>query len=201
MKKIFLILLLAVPLVSYAQQPKMHMRLYGGLNTTTFAYRIEGVDKDVLAGWQVGGGFRVMHRKAFLGIDAAYKNFGITVAPGEDDALDFEEPITIRMQALEFPLTMGYVPVKTPVFKWFLYGGLSSRFSLKGKYEYEGETGTYKPSEINLNIYNLGVKFGTQIDIAMFNFDLSYTIGVTNAFKERARTNTHGIELTGGFLF
>jgi hypothetical protein len=105
------------------------------------------------------------------------------------------------MQALEFPLTMGYVPVKTAVFKWFLYGGLSSRFSLKGKYEYEGETGTYKPSDINLNVYNLGAKFGTQIDLAMFNFDLSYTIGVTNAFKERARTNTHGIELTAGLVF
>lgn len=79
---------------------------------------------------------------------------------------------------------MGYVPVKKPLFKWFLYGGLVSQFSLKGIYEYEGEAGTYKPSEINLNVYNLGARFGTQIDLAMFNFDINYTIGITNAFKK-----------------
>ena len=188
-------------MLAMAQQPKMHMKLYGGANTTTFVYRIEGVDKDVLSGWQVGGGFRVMFRREFLGIDAVYKNYGITVAPGEDADLDFDEPITIKMKALEFPLTTGYIPVKTAIFKWFLYGGLVSRFSLKGKYEYQGETGTYKPSELNLNFYNLGARFGTQVDLAMFNFDLSYTIGITNAFKERARTNAHGLELTAGFLF
>jgi hypothetical protein len=201
MKKILLIIIILLPMLAMAQQPKMHMRLYGGVNTTTFVYKIEGIDKDVLEGWQVGGGFRVMFRREFMGIDVVYKNFGITVAPGEDADLDFDEPITVRMKALEFPLTMGYIPVKTAVFKWFLYGGLVSRFSLKGKYEYEGESGTYKPSEINLNVYNLGARFGTQIDLAMFNFDFSYTIGITNAFKERARTNTHGIQLTAGFLF
>ena len=142
-----------------------------------------------------------MHRLEFLVIDAVYKNYGITIAPGEDTDLDFDESITIRIKALEFPLTMGYVPVKKPLFKWFLYGGLVSQFSLKGKYEYQDESGTYKPSEINLNVYNLGARFGTQIDLAMFNFDINYTIGITNAFKKRARTNTHGLELTAGFLF
>jgi hypothetical protein len=188
-------------MLAMAQQPKMHMRLYGGTNTTTFVYQVEGVEKQTLIGWQVGGGFRVMFRREFLGIDVVYKNFGITVAPGEDADLDFDEPIEIGMKALEFPLTLGYVPVKTPLFKWFLYGGPVSKFSLKGNYEYQGESGSYKPSELNLNFYNLGVKFGSQIDLAMFNFDISYTIGVTNAFKEKARTNTHGFELTAGILF
>ena len=37
------------------------------------------------------------------------------------------------MRAFEFPLTAGYIPVKTPLFKWFLYGGFVNKFSLKGK--------------------------------------------------------------------
>jgi hypothetical protein len=201
MKKILLITILMLPILAMAQQPKMHMRAYGGANTTAFVYKIEDVDKKILAGWQVGGGFRVMHRKQFLGIDVVYKNFGTTVAPGEGVIIDVDEPVDITMKALEYPLTMGYVPVKKSFFKWFLYGGLASRFNLKGNYKYQGETDSFKPSDINLNFYNLGAKFGTQIDFYLFNFDLSYTIGITNAFKRRARTNTHGFELTAGILF
>lgn len=72
-----------LPMLAIAQQPKMHMKLNGGVNATTFVYKIEGVEKDVLEGWQVGGGFRVMHRREFLVIDAVYKNYGITIAPGK----------------------------------------------------------------------------------------------------------------------
>jgi hypothetical protein len=201
MKKILLITIIILPVLAMAQQPKMHTRVYGGVNTTSFVYQIEGVEKDIFTGWQVGGGFRIMHRRGFLGIDAVYKNYGITIAPGEDVDLDFDEPITITMNGLEFPLTMGYVAVKKPLFKWFLYGGLVSRFSLRGKYEYEGETGTFKPSELNLNVYNLGAKFGTQFDLAFFNFDFGYTISITNAVSGKARTNSHGLELSAGILF
>jgi len=204
MKKVLLIIIILLPMLAMAQQPKMHMKLYGGLNATTFVYKIEGVEKDVLEGWQVGGSFRVMHRRGFLEIGVVYKNYGFTVDSiplGDGDYEAFDEPVTIRMKALEFPLTMGYIPVKKPLFKWFLYGGLVSRFSLKGKYEYKGETGTYKPSEINLNVYNLGARFGTQFDLSFFNLDFSYTIGITNAFREKARTNSHGLDLTVGILF
>jgi hypothetical protein len=201
MKKILLIVTIMLPMLAMAQQPKMHMRAYGGVNTTSFIYKIEGVDKKILTGWQAGGGFRVMFRHEFLGIDVSYKNFGLTVAPGEGVFFDVDEPIDIRMKALDFPLTAGYVPVKKSMFRWFLYFGLNSRFNLQGKYEYEGETGTFKPSKINLNFYNLAAKFGTQIDLYLFNFDISYMIGITNTFKGKARTNTHGIELTAGILF
>ena len=36
---------------------------------------------------------------------------------------------------------------------------------------------------------------------AMFNFDLSYTIGVTNSFRDRTRTNSHMVMLNVGVLF
>jgi len=87
------------------------------------------------------------------------------------------------------------------VFKCLLYGGLVSRISLKGRYEYKGAKGTFKPKELDLHIYNLGARFGTQVDLAMFNFDFSYTFGITNAFKNRARSNTLGMNLSAGFIF
>lgn len=201
MKRLLIVLIVILPVFCYGQQPKMHIKAFGGFNTAKLVYKVEGLKSNVLSGWQTGMGFRVMHRRAFVELDFVYRNYGITLHPNEDATIVIDEPIDIRIKALEFPLSMGYVAVKKPVFKWFLYGGLVSRFSLKGNYEYKGEKDTFKPKELDLHTYNLGARFGTQFDLAMFNFDFSYTIGITNAFKNRARTNTHGLNLSAGFIF
>lgn len=198
MKKILLIIILAIPIIAFSQQPKMNLRLIGGVNATTFVYRIEGVEADNVEGWMVGGGFRVMKRSAFVELDIVYLDYGLTL-----DLSEFEipYPLTIRMRSLEFPILMGWIPIKSPVFKWFLYGGLDNRFSIRGRYSYQDQKEKFKPSELDLHTYNLGARFGTQIDIAMFNFDFNYTIGVTNAFKGKARTNAHSLQLSMGFIF
>lgn len=201
MKKLILILIGLMPIIAMAQQPKMYIKLFGGSNANQFVYRIDDVDSDVLVGWQLGGGFRVDHREAFLEFDIAYIQSGLTIVPGQDSDFDIEDPLEITMRSLEVPISIGYVPVKTPLFKWFLYGGLANRFSMKGRYDYQGETYKFRPKELSLHFYNLGVRFGTQVDIAMFNFDLNYTLGITNGLRERVRTNTHSIQLNVGLLF
>ena len=201
MKKLILILLFLGPMFIFAQQPKMDIRLYGGIHSSTFVYRAENVDADMLIGWQAGGAFRVSRRKEFFEIDITYVNSGITVAPNEDADIILEEPVEIRLHSLEIPMTIGYIPVKTTFFKWYLYGGLVSKFSLKGKYTYKGETESFKPSELHINWYNLGARIGSQVDVAFLNFDIGYTIGITNAFHSRVRTNTHALQFSVGFLF
>jgi hypothetical protein len=201
MKKIIITVLLLLPLAVMAQRPKMHIKIFGGVNTAKFVYRVEDVDSDVLVGWQVGGGFRVDKKKAFLETGLTFVDYGITLSLTDTTDLDFNEPFNIQMRSLEVPIVLGYIPVKTPVFKWFLYGGLNNRFSMKGRYNVFGIEGTFRPNEADLHFYNLGARFGTQVDIAMFNFDLNYTIGVTNGFKNRVRTNTHIFQLSVGLLF
>ena len=142
-----------------------------------------------------------MKRKAFLEFDGMYQNYGTTIIPFQDTILNLNEPLDIRMRALEFPLTVGYIPVKTPLFKLFLYGGFVNKFSLNGRYKYYGVEGTFKPKDIDLHFYNLLARFGTQFDLAMFNFDFNYNIGVTNAIKNKARTNTNGIQFSVALLF
>ncbi len=95
-------------------------------------------------------------------------------------------------------ISKNHVPVNKPLFKWFLYGGLVNKFNLQGQYTFEGETEKFKASELNLHIYNLGARFGTQVDIGLINVDLSYTIGITNNLKGRLRTNSHGVLLSLG---
>jgi len=199
MKKLIIIFsILLVPFSAMAQQPKMNIKLFGGWNTNAFAYRAEGLSSDYLHGWQTGIGFRVMHRKAFVEADITFLKYGLTFDLGEDENGTTDEELDIKIRSLEIPLTMGYVPVNTPLFKWFLYGGLVNKFNFQGEYTFEGETGKFKPSELKLHFYNLGARFGTQVDLGMINVDLSYTIGIRNSFQSRMRTNNHCVLLSLG---
>lgn len=200
MKKIFLITFILLPVMLMAQQPKMNLKLIGGINTNSFIYQVEGESAEIFAGWQFGSGIRVMKRKAFLEFDGLYQNYGTSLILN-DSVSSLSGQLDFRMRALEFPLTVGYIPIKTPLFKWFVYGGFVNKFSLNGKYSFLGEEGTIKPKEINLHFYNLLARFGTQMDLAMFNFDLNYNIGVTNGIKNKARTNTSGVQLSVALLF
>ena len=201
MKRLIVIILALGPLCSFAQKPKMYLKLFGGVNTSTLVYRIENVDSDILAGWQVGGAFRVHYREVFGEIDFTFYEQGITFSPRDDDSLPIEDDVNIRLRGFEVPITVGYVPIKTPLFGWYLYGGFANMFSMKGRINYQDQELKFKPKEASLHFYNLGARFGTQIDIAMLNFDLHYTIGITNSFRDKARTNSHTLALTVGLLF
>lgn len=201
MKKILLIIIITFPIFTIAQQPKMNLKLIGGINTNSFVYQIEGVDADVFTGWQLGGGVRVFKRNAFVEFDGLFKEYGASVIPFQDIDPTSTDALELRMKALEFPITAGYIPVKTPFFKLFVYGGLVNRFSLKGKIKYLDQEEIFKPKELDLHFYNLLAKFGSQFDLAMFNFDFNYSIGITNAIKNKARTNTHSLEFNVALLF
>lgn len=201
MKKIiFLTFVIVAPMFLSAQQPKMNIKIFAGLNTNTFVYRAENVDPDLLGGLQLGAGLRVSKKRAFVEGDITYINYGLSVNIYGDTDTIFD-PITVRMNSLDVPLLIGYIPVKTPVLKWYLYGGLVNRFSLKGNVTYQDETIKFSPKEFDLHIYNLLVRFGTQVDVAMFNFDFNYSIGVTNSFNNDIRTNSHAFQFSIGYLF
>lgn len=201
MKKLLIITIILLPLLATAQQPKMHIKLFAGVNVSALVYRAEDVQSDALGGVQLGGGFRVAKRQAFGEIDFTYRIKGMTFTPIEDDQLPIEEDINFYLREFEVPILLGYIPVRTPVFGWYLYGGLANIFSLSGRVEYGDEEIKFKPKDAHLHFYNLGARIGSQIDLAMFNFDLSYTIGITNAFREKIRTNSHTVMLNIGFLF
>ena len=197
--KIVLLFALSSPVLVLAQQPKLNIRLLTGVNARGFVYKTEDVSPDVLAGWQLGGGLRVSKRRGFVNVDVLFVNSGLTLIP--EQAPGLEDDLTLELRAMEIPLSMGYIPVKTPLFKWFLYGGLANRINIKAKLTYQGETTKFKPQEVGLHAYGLGVRFGTQVDLAIFTFDFNYTIGVTNAYKDVIRTNSNEVQLSIGLVF
>ena len=197
MKRIILIAgILLVPAFAWAQQPKMHLKFFGGWNAKALVYRAEGAGTEYLHGWQAGGSFRVMKRKAFVETGITFVNSGITYQLA--DEFGIEEPLEVRIRSLQFPMNIGYVPVKTALLKCFLYGGLVNEFSLMGQYTYQGETEKFAPSELRIHTYNLGARFGAQVDLGLINVDMSYTIGITNSLQSRMRTNSHGAMISLG---
>ena len=197
MKKLIIIAgLVLVPMFVWAQQPKMHLKFFGGWNSKALVYRAEGAGSEFLHGWQAGGGFRVMKRKAFVEADLIFQNSGITYQLGEE--FNINEPLEVRIRSLQLPLNIGYVPVKKTIFKCFTYFGLVNEFSLMGQYTFEGETEKFAPSELRIHTYNLGARFGVQVDLGMINVDASYTIGITNSLQSRMRTNSHGAMISLG---
>ena len=115
--------------------------------------------------------------------------------------LEVDEEVSLLIRGFQLPILAGWVPVRTPIFGIYLYGGLANRFMMNGRIYYKDEEYKFKPKDAKLHFYNLGFRLGTQIDLAMFNFDLSYTIGITNSFRDRTRTNSHIFQFNLGFLF
>lgn len=200
-KKVLLLFLILGPALGFAQQPKMYLKVFGGTNSHKFIYRSDTISSDNLLGYQFGFGFRVSRRNVFGEVDFSFTRFGVKIATTEESEIILEDDINVRINNFELPLNVGYIPVKTPLVKWYLYGGVVNRFSVRGILKYKDETIKFKPKELNLPVYNLDFQVGTQVDVAMFNFDLRYKIGVTNALREAIRTNLHALYFTVGFIF
>ena len=104
MKKIIILFIILLPILATAQQPKMHIKFFGGMNISSLVYRIENVDSDLLGGVQLGGGFRISKRHAFAEIDFTFRVKGITYSPTEDDELPFDEDVNIIFREFEIPV-------------------------------------------------------------------------------------------------
>lgn len=185
-----------------AQQPKLYLKVFAGVNSHTFVYKEEVNTSDHIFGWQGGFGFRVSYRKIFGEVDFHFIRSGVTVFL--TDSTEEENEINqfdFKLNAFELPLKVGYIPVKTAYFKLFLYSGTAFRFNTKGKLKILGEEIRFKPKEVGLNWFNVDWIVGTQMDIGWLNIDIMYSLGVTNSIKSGIRTNSHEIQLNFGFLF
>ena len=195
-----LLIFMFAAIVVKAQRPKLDLRLYGGYNTHVFVYKEYEKSKDVFHGWQGGFGFRVSYRNLMGEVDFNFIRNSVLVAVPDTIDLGFDK-FEFRYNAFQLPLKAGIIPIKKPAFKLFLYTGPSFRFNTKGKIKIADETFKIKPREIGLNWFNLDWCFGSQIDFYGLNFEILYSIGVTNSLRENIRTNSHLLLFNFGIHF
>jgi hypothetical protein len=210
MKKRFLIALLllgptavlAAPQPSAAQQPKMDIKLFLGVGSTTFVSMLEaGREREIFGSYQIGFGPRIRRRKAFIEILFSFNRW--TFVENEAELMG---KITGRVNSFELPFNMGYIPYKNSLFKLFLYAGYVNHFNTKvlAALEVSGEPTVnvkLRPKEVDIAIYQAIARFGVNFDVAMFNFDFNYSISLNSATKTSYRTGYHQLQFNAAYLF
>jgi len=203
MKKLVLIFVILNSIsTSYAQQPKLYLKAFGGIHGHSFVYREEVKSDDFFFGWQAGFGFRVSYRKIFGEVDFNFIRSGISVFLSDSIAQETTfDRFDFKLNAFETPIKVGIIPVKTPFFKWYLYSGASLRFNTKGKLKVLDQELSFRPKEVDLKGTNIDWILGTQMDVGWLNIDIMYSLGITNSTRTNIRTNSHEVQLNLGFLF
>ena len=186
--------------VVLAQRPKLDLKVYAGYNTHIFVYKELDKSTDVFHGWQGGFGFRVSYREVFGEVNFNFIRNSATVAIPDSLDIGFDK-FEFRYNAFQLPLKVGWIPVKTPAFKWYLSTGPAFRFNTRGKLRIGDDEISFKPREAGLRWFNIDWTFGSQIDLYGFNFEVLYSIGVTNSIRENIRTNSHLVMFNVGIHF
>ena len=212
--------------------PKMDVKVALGFGSTTLLPRLPGFplantmpppdtalvggrNPGTLANWGMFLSARVRAGKIFGEMGIGFSRFYFDISEELvliQENLDPDSRIrTIlgeraRMNSLEIPLTVGYVPYANPYFKLFIYGGWVSQFNIRGFVDLNGNRKglKFKPKQIPgypLSIYVAGFRLGTQFDLGPLNFDFNYTISMNSATKTEFRTNSHVFRFLLGWLF
>ena len=114
--------------------------------------------------------------------------------------VDFDK-VEVKINSFELPIKVGFIPIKTGFFKWYVYTGLAVRINTKGKFIVGDNEETFKPKELGLTNPNLDFLLGTQMDIGSFNLELMYSLGINSSLTENIRTNSHEIQFNVGIWF
>lgn len=155
-----------------------------------------GRERDLFGSYEIGFGARLRRGKAFI---EALFSFNRWIYEGTNATLG---GVKTQVNSFELPFLAGYIPYKNPYFKWFVYGGYVNHFNTKIIVQREGQPSLrLRPKADNLAIYQAIARFGTSVDLAMFNLDLNYSISLNSATTTSYRTGYHQVQLNLAYVF
>jgi hypothetical protein len=216
MKKLFCILLFCLPLLILASpkvfktgsRPRLQYGAQAGANLNYFMYR-NGLQKDVSAGYQGGLFMRVSRKKIFAQFEVNVMNSTVSITNGifnNQFSNNSYENLKFRYNTIGIPLILGGYAVKKPLYKVRLYSGVEAQFITKAnvfiqqnnkdfyRLKREEKRDILRPAQISYMM-------GSGMDIAMFIFDIKYSVNMTSFFKENYRTQTNLFQFTVGVIF
>ena len=179
---------------SQAERPSLFLGMGGGFNSQIIYVKL--VDEKV-GGYRVGyhAGFflRVSEGRFYqqLNVDFLRKTHTIYIE-NDLDATNNQ----IAWWGVDLPLVAGYKVISSPVFDWRFFGGINTR--IIGHVDDVDDFGAGKEDHVSPHWI---LRMGTGFDIAFFYVDFNYGIGLNNTYNLVARSQTHDLALTMGFLF
>jgi len=200
---LFLVFVLSIS-VAHAQQPNLQLKAYFGGHTGIFNEKRDAFDKELVAGYQGGFSLRVSKGRAFLEPSFSFLRTYIELSDtviNEFVDLGVSDP-EVRYNSFEFPVVIGFKFVETPLYKWYVATGMSMNISIKSKImDGKSTVANFKARDIGIRNPRFSMRAGTGMDIAFFNIDLYYNLGLNSATRTSYRTQTHTFEINFGFLF
>jgi hypothetical protein len=190
-----------------AQQPKLDLMIHAGGGLVVFVPREEGNRESVPhAHFQMSFGARYRHRHLMAATALGFRFWNAFKFTREFvDELGLKpELIGAKLigYSFELPMLLGYIPYKNPYFKLFLYGGLVNQFNLRFRISRrDHRNAKLGPKELEFPIYQALCRFGVSFDVALFNFDVNYSVGLNSATQTDIRTNVHIFSGSLGLLF
>ena len=180
-----------------AAQLKLDIKVFLGVGETTYVAMLEtGREREFFGSYQIGFGPRLRWGKAVF---EALFSFNRWIYEGVNPSLG---GVNTQVNSFELPLLAGYIPYKNPYFKWLVYGGYVNHFNTKIIVRRDGQSSLrLRPKADNLAIYQALARLGTSVDLAMFNFDLNYSISMNSATTTSYRTSYHQLQLNLAYLF
>ena len=150
---------------SAAAQLKLDIKVFIGLGETTYVALLEsGREREFLGSYQIGFGPRLRWGKAVFETQFSFNRW---LYEGVNPTLG---GVNTQVNSFELPFLAGYIPYKNPYFKWLVYGGYVNHFNTKIIVRRDGQPSLrLKPKADNLAIYQALARFGTSVDLAMFN--------------------------------
>ena len=193
--------LVLVPAPADADVPKLDILVFAGPSTTTYVDLLEtGRVRDTFIGWQVGFGPRVRKGAWFGQVLLSFNRWAFRFTDTETGL-----KLKGRVNAFELPFTGGYIPYQNPYFKLFLYAGFVNHFNTRvivtASLGDESVSFKERPKAIELVIYQALARFGIAFDLAMFNVDFNYSIGMNSATTAPERNSYHQLQLNVAYLF
>ena len=190
-----LLLLLLLPLSLQAQRPNLQLGVIFGTNASIINQKLVELDPGVGAGFQGGFYFRITKLKVYGEVGMNFIRQTAFLSINSLDSLIAEEN-GIRLFKSEFPLIVGWKPVKTPLLKWRLYSGFIPTFI--GRVFDDNDLGYDKKQWTNPNI---GWRLGTGVDIAFFTLDFNYSVEIVKSLRRVFRTQSQLFQFNFGVIF
>lgn len=216
MKKFFLILFL-LPIIAGAKpkifktgaKPRLQFGGQIGANLNYFRYK-NGIQRDVSAGYQGGFFFRVSRQKAFVQFETNFMRSTVFLNNGVFNSeignnIPFSE-LKLKYHTVGIPFIFGAYAVKKPLYKLRFYNGIEAEFITKVKATIlQNDNAIYQLTKTEkrqiFRPEQFSYQLGMGMDIAMFIFDIKYSVGMRSFFKEDYRTQTHLFQFTIGAIF
>lgn len=190
-------------------RPRLQIGGQVGANLNYFIYK-KGNQKDESAGYQGGIFLRATRQIAFIQFELNFLRASVNFKNGVftkqiNDSIPFDV-LKMRYHTLGMPITFGVYAVKKPIFKLRFYNGIEMEIIAKTKVTLkQNDKEIYKLSRVERRAIFRPTQFSyilaTGMDIAMFTFDVKYSIGFRSFFKEDYRTQTHLFQFTVGAIF